>query len=505
MTLLVGCAWDFRDEPRTGVLRISFGSSDQISGLDFGDYYEATFFVVEADYFRRGGRVIPVGPSGDFIVGEGEGFRTEFIRGNLFADRQGFTVDEIIRPAEGDFLVVAGGRAMYLDDGGLEEPGVIEFGNLIVGKEYVVWIDAETWEDGYHLGFSTVRIRSGAPTTVTVNLSEDRFPQFLDLLYDRYVRPFLQPIKLSDFSMVLYAGTGSATIVFDDLGEPLEEVQTYTRALVARVPIPVVNVNVFFLLFFEDDGEFGGEPALMVYFFEQGGILEPARTSYGLALSDPETYSYSFSPGTLFGVQGSTSDLPLFAFEIDPDDPPTLSQAGFSGGGPSKGGTFRLGISGTGILDFGEGFDLGDIAITDLSFTFGPVLETFTDLEGEFPIRPPETSVVAEPIDWFTALEDLEWEELVPYLQVGDRVTVTLPPAPEGYAVEAVLWGDLVYTDDSEIGGAAVHAGFLTLAGGTVTLEVLPGRDFYPSTTRNGITSTEWNTFWYRSFQFVVN
>jgi hypothetical protein len=59
---------------------------------------------------------------------------------------------------------------------------------------------------------------------------------------------------------------------------------------------------------------------------------------------------------------------------------------------------------------------------------------------------------------------------------------------PEGTA--GAVWGSDIYTADSSICTAAVHAGKITLdKGGDVTVEFGPGRKTYGATTRNGITS----------------
>jgi hypothetical protein len=64
------------------------------------------------------------------------------------------------------------------------------------------------------------------------------------------------------------------------------------------------------------------------------------------------------------------------------------------------------------------------------------------------------------------------------------------------------IWGSDVYTQDSSICTAAVHAGVFSLAdGGEVTLEFRPGRPTYGSTLRNGIKST---TFGEYAHSFVV-
>jgi hypothetical protein len=60
----------------------------------------------------------------------------------------------------------------------------------------------------------------------------------------------------------------------------------------------------------------------------------------------------------------------------------------------------------------------------------------------------------------------------------------------------ATIWGSDVYTADSSICTAAVHAGVITLEnGGDVTIEFKPGRSIYGSTTRNGIASSTYGEY----------
>ncbi|HEY2867583.1 MAG TPA: LCCL domain-containing protein [Pyrinomonadaceae bacterium] len=66
---------------------------------------------------------------------------------------------------------------------------------------------------------------------------------------------------------------------------------------------------------------------------------------------------------------------------------------------------------------------------------------------------------------------------------------------PEGGAA-ASIWGSDIYTTDSSICSAAVHAGKITLEhGGQVTIEMRPGRNIYGSTNRNGITSNTYGAY----------
>ena len=80
------------------------------------------------------------------------------------------------------------------------------------------------------------------------------------------------------------------------------------------------------------------------------------------------------------------------------------------------------------------------------------------------------------------------------------RYTFTLPA---GGAVDTV-WGTGIYTDDSSIGTAAVHAGLITfVAGGTVTIRILPGQSSYTASTAYGVTSLDYGV-WDGSFEFVT-
>jgi len=59
----------------------------------------------------------------------------------------------------------------------------------------------------------------------------------------------------------------------------------------------------------------------------------------------------------------------------------------------------------------------------------------------------------------------------------------------------ARLWGIDLYTDDSSLCSAAVHAGEITLAaGGRITIEMRPGESRYFAITRNGISSLSLTT-----------
>jgi len=57
------------------------------------------------------------------------------------------------------------------------------------------------------------------------------------------------------------------------------------------------------------------------------------------------------------------------------------------------------------------------------------------------------------------------------------------------------LWGSDVYTADSGICRAAIHAGLISPAGGVVAVRLEPGRPAYRGSTRNGIQSSDYGQY----------
>ena len=70
-------------------------------------------------------------------------------------------------------------------------------------------------------------------------------------------------------------------------------------------------------------------------------------------------------------------------------------------------------------------------------------------------------------------------------------------------ALAGAVWGTDVYTDDSNIATAAIHAGVLRLGETkTVTVTILAGQGSYSASTRNGVTSSNWGS-WGGSYSFA--
>jgi hypothetical protein len=95
------------------------------------------------------------------------------------------------------------------------------------------------------------------------------------------------------------------------------------------------------------------------------------------------------------------------------------------------------------------------------------------------------------PISWDTSAAGFKGEK-------GQTYRFRCPA--EGTAQS--IYGSDIYTDDSSICTAAVHAGIIDIErGGVVAIEIRPGRSIYGSTTRHGIKS---NSFGQYGRSFVI-
>jgi len=108
------------------------------------------------------------------------------------------------------------------------------------------------------------------------------------------------------------------------------------------------------------------------------------------------------------------------------------------------------------------------------------------------PIKPASNAITAT---WTTEASSYK-------ANIGQRYTFYFPAWG---TLSDRIWGTDVYTHDCSIATAAVHAGLIsTQSGGTVTIEIRPGRSSYTGSTRNGVTSKDWGAF-DGSFIFIRN
>jgi hypothetical protein len=123
--------------------------------------------------------------------------------------------------------------------------------------------------------------------------------------------------------------------------------------------------------------------------------------------------------------------------------------------------------------------------------------------------RPPDQSASAEPVNNNSnqpaaqssgVAKPTSWETNASALTGPDGTTFTLTCSPNGTMHS--VWGSDVYTVDSSICTAAVHAGLVTFErGGTVTIELRPGRAIYGNSERNGVATSDFGAYG-RSFVF---
>jgi hypothetical protein len=86
------------------------------------------------------------------------------------------------------------------------------------------------------------------------------------------------------------------------------------------------------------------------------------------------------------------------------------------------------------------------------------------------------------------------WEAKGTSLNGKDGQTLTLACSPGGTAHS--VWGSDIYTADSSICTAGVHSGLITYQqGGTVTIELRPGRAIYGSSERNGVATSSYGSY----------
>ncbi|TVQ37507.1 MAG: DUF1566 domain-containing protein [Spirochaetaceae bacterium] len=365
--LVTACAWNLDDRDQLGRLEISFGNNQGVGTLDISSFNELSLFVVEAQYFAAGGRTIHLSPQGDFV------FEEQGARSLLLTETEGTSLEGVFQLSTVGPEQQTVPRGSVLTFVGDIPTGSIVFDDLVVGKEYVVWVDGLYEESQLRLGFGAVRIRSGADSVVSINMADDRFLAFADFLYTRYVQPFLPPppeIGLGDFDGFVYAGTGSAWVTVQ--GEQPRQVDL-DRGWVLRFFVEdefgQSSYNVFALGFYSEEVD---DAEIVVVILEDGTVLEPSRASYQLQIAD-ETMFFP-EPGTIFEVDLYLDEREYYL--LAEPAPSLLGAAGFSGGSPGGGGTFSFGV--TGAFEEFE-FEPTNIEISGLTFTYGELLETFDD------------------------------------------------------------------------------------------------------------------------------
>lgn len=98
----------------------------------------------------------------------------------------------------------------------------------------------------------------------------------------------------------------------------------------------------------------------------------------------------------------------------------------------------------------------------------------------------PTSSITATGVTWST--DARTWRGMN-----GTRIRFDCPGGGSG---AGSVYGSDLYTDDSPVCGAGVHAGRISLsAGGVVVIEIRAGAASYAATTRYGVTSNSYAAY----------
>lgn len=126
------------------------------------------------------------------------------------------------------------------------------------------------------------------------------------------------------------------------------------------------------------------------------------------------------------------------------------------------------------------------VATTPASTKRSPAAESSAKTDESKPTTSEEEDTEdITPIAWDTTAAGFTGE-------AGKTYTFRCPAEGSEHGV----YGSDIYTQDSSICTAAVHAGLFRLEqGGIVTIEYRPGRSTYGSTVRNGIKSRTWGEY----------
>jgi hypothetical protein len=167
-----------------------------------------------------------------------------------------------------------------------------------------------------------------------------------------------------------------------------------------------------------------------------------------------------------------------------------LADSGNGWEGKARGGTASVGCFA------GTGQTILTVVTTGASAEFRLIPERMRLLDrirgDAAPATAPATPLLGE--GWAVTAESVRGRN-------RQRFAVSCPPGGNTRAV----WGSDLYTDDSSVCTAGVHAGAITTrAGGRVSIEIRPGADSYRGVNRNGVRSQDFEDY-QGSFVVVPN
>lgn len=137
----------------------------------------------------------------------------------------------------------------------------------------------------------------------------------------------------------------------------------------------------------------------------------------------------------------------------------------------------------------GEGFEpeIEAIVMSTVLADFYEGVPAFIDIDGEMMF-----------------LKQATWSDSTYALNYNSEPSFIAICPTDGAGDEANVWGTEIYTDDSSVCLAAVHAGVITLSdGGPILVTMRPGQDSYTGSTANGVATSDYGS-WGGSFSVEV-
>ena len=209
----------------------------------------------------------------------------------------------------------------------------------------------------------------------------------------------------------------------------------------------------------------------------QGGPIEAGCSFTGQQLKG--------EPGAIFSVScpANCSEVGgLWGSDTYTADTSICRAAIHAGAVPAAGGNLMVRI------DPGRPAYRGSVHYGVRSSDHGSYGKSFTVLFAEGQSRLPEA---AAPVAPQIVEAGCSYNANQIHAEVGTATTVACPAG----CAEGGLWGTDVYTGDSGICRAAIHAGLIPADGGTVVVILEPGRPAYRGSLRNGIRSADYATY----------
>lgn len=140
------------------------------------------------------------------------------------------------------------------------------------------------------------------------------------------------------------------------------------------------------------------------------------------------------------------------------------------------------------------------------SVSNGVTSESYGSWSGSFEFVRNSVAPIVLPASAYTAEQPIPADQPI-YTNPATLVTYRGTEKVLHFEVQASasgsVWGNQIYTDDSSLAAATLHAGLLKAGEtGIVTVRILPGQDSYVGSTGNGVTSDSYGS-WGGSFSFV--